>query len=95
MTSDKPASEPLKQEGMMAIPPYKSREYNQVSFQRKVANQIKDSGLSQDQIDQQFDICCLYCVFAFQKEGQRPFRKKTAFKNRLIRRDIINVKGWD
>lgn len=69
MTASNPASEPLRQEGLMAIPPMNQREWNQKSFQKKVSNQIKDSGLTQDQIDQQFEICCLYCVFAFQKEG--------------------------
>lgn len=54
----------------------------------------RDCILTPSDIEQQFDICCLYCAFAFKKEGDYKGSSKTNFGNRIIRRDIINVKNW-
>lgn len=45
--------------------PEKAREFNMTKFKRMVVEQVQDKNLSQKQIESQFDICSLYCVFAF------------------------------
>lgn len=72
------------------------RKFNRGLFKRMVNDPIQkeSSHLKQSDIEQQFDISCLYCVFAFQKEGQYPNRRKTAFRNFELRRPIINIKEF-
>ena len=65
------------------------------TYQNMVERKIKKQCiLTPNEIEQQFDICCLYCAFAFKKEGEFKGSSKTNFGNRHLRRDVINVKNW-
>ena len=66
MCSEEPESlktTTYEEKDLRAPPHPKTREYNRRLFQNKVVNQMQDTNLTQDQIDQQFEICGLYCVF--------------------------------
>lgn len=55
--------------------------------------------LGQDKVEQQWDICGLYCAYVFKKgDPQRPndaFKRRGQFDNMKLRREIINVTNWD
>lgn len=74
----------------------KSREYNRKGFEKKVVNKLKDNckHLKQNHIDQQFEICGLYQVFAFRKKGEKP-KRSINFENWVLDRKIINVTHFD
>ena len=52
--------------------------------------------MTQDQLEQQWEIIGLYCVFLFRK-GDGGYRNKNrpAFDNWQMRRPIIDVKSWE
>lgn len=52
-----------------------------------------DDKLTEEDIQEQWEICGLYLVIAFQKRGKAPFRARDNFGNlELIR--YANVKDW-
>ena len=50
---------------------------------------------TQSEIDQQWEIIGLYCVFVFKKTGNLRYRDRPKFDNIDLRREIINIKNWD
>jgi len=65
---------------------------NQPLFERMVASQVNDK-MSEEGWAQQWEICGLYTMFAFEKIGEKKSRRRDNFGNyKLIRK--MNVKDW-
>ena len=65
---------------------------NQNLFQRMVASQVSDK-MTEEGWAQQWEICGLYTMFAFEKLGPKKPRRRDNFGNmKLIRK--LNVKDW-
>ena len=66
--------------------------HNQALFQRIVSHDT-DNQMSKEQLEQQWEICGLYTVFAFRKQGPKGRRRRDNFGNRKQVR-FANVKDW-
>ena len=79
----------------MEPPDEKGRQKNRQGFERKVIQNLREKQhLKQDHIDQQFEICGLYQVFAFKKKGEKP-KRSIDFENWVLDRKIINVTKFE
>ena len=66
-------------------------------YYKMVTKTFENSNLTQEDIDAQFEICTLYCVFAFRMKGENEHirdLKRADFGNYKINREIINNLGW-
>lgn len=67
-------------------------ERNNELFQKMVGKEVNDK-MSEHTLNQQWEICGLYLIFAFVKLGTKNRRERTIFKNyKGIRK--VNVKDW-
>ncbi len=65
---------------------------NKSLFERMVASAVNDK-MSEEGWAQQWEICGLYTMFAFEKMGEKKSRRRDNFGNyKLIRK--MNVKDW-
>lgn len=65
---------------------------NKNLFERMVASAVNDK-MSEEGWAQQWEICGLYTMFAFEKIGEKKSRRRDNFGNyKLIRK--MNVKDW-
>ena len=98
--NDGPPVDDVEIQKSLLIPPPEVRASNRSWFEKNMSEIKQSQVLSQEDIEQQFDICSLYCVFAFRKAGRldkdyRPYAGgEFPYGNRKLNREIINCLGW-